>query len=128
MDMDTGTEEALVEGSGGCRDTGGRAQESPSLGQPEDCGPHGVLGLCLTMLGTYPANTMVDERALAECLATSPRTVRRMVHCGQIPQGIKLGCRRMWITGKVLEFLLERADTLAADAKQVARRMRVNGV
>lgn len=78
-------------------------------------------GLHLRGLAMLCEGTMLDEKALAECLGTSPRTLRRMVRRGEIPQGIKLGGRRLWVVGKVREYLAEQADRLADDAKRIAR-------
>ena len=84
----------------------------------------GAIGRSLGDLARKPAGTLMDERALADCLDVSPRTLRRMVKRGQLPNGIKLGGRRMWLAEKVLQFLNDRADELAGEAKKTASRLK----
>ncbi len=81
-----------------------------------------MTALVLDGLSKCPAGTLLNERALADCLAVSPRTVRRMVAHGQLPAGIKLGGRRIWIAEKVMEFLVSRSDDLATEARKRAFR------
>jgi len=88
---------------------------------------HGRGGVCLTELAGLPDAALVDERALAACLRTSTRTLRRMVHRGEIPQGLKLGGRRMWLAGKVRNYLSEQAERLTNDAKRIARHFVLTG-
>jgi len=84
-----------------------------------------AVGLCVTQLAELPAESLLDSAALARCLSVSTRTLRRMAGRGELPKGIKLGGRRVWIAGKILEFLAHRADRHAAEAKKVAARLAV---
>ncbi len=73
-----------------------------------------------TDLATLPSGTLLDERALARCLQVSPRTLRRMVVRGELPPGIRLGGRTVWIAGRVLEHLNARAERIARQAEKNA--------
>ena len=81
-------------------------------------------GLCVTQFADLPAEAILDARALGRCFSVSTRTLRRMVARGQLPRGIKLGRRRMWLAGKVLQYLTAEADRRAAEAKRIASRLR----
>jgi len=82
-------------------------------------------GLCLTKLANLPYDTLVDCEALGGCLAVSTRTLRRMVGRGQIPKGLLLGGRRMWMAGKVVDYLREMSERQEAVAKTQAARLAV---
>ena len=77
-------------------------------------------GICLTGLAANPQYTLLDEHALAKMLKVSDRTVQRMVLRGQLPAGIKLGSRRMWMVGKLIEFLGAESDRLKKEAHRIA--------
>lgn len=81
--------------------------------------------LALDGLAKAQPGTLLNEHAMAECLAVSPRTLRRMVQRGQLPNGIKLGGRRMWVTEKVMEFLVDQSNELAQEARRLAHRYKV---
>lgn len=85
-------------------------------------------GVCLTGLADRPAQALLDEHALADTLKVSPRTVRRMVQRGQLPEGIKLGSRRMWVVGKLTEFLGAESDKMAKEAQRVSALYRGAGI
>jgi predicted DNA-binding transcriptional regulator AlpA len=85
-------------------------------------------GLCITGLAEMPERTLLDERAMASALHVSPRTIRRMVMRGQLPAGIKLGSRRMWLVGKVTEFLSAESDKSAAEARRIAALFMGSGI
>jgi hypothetical protein len=79
-----------------------------------------------TRLADLPHDTLLDSGALAELFGLSPRTLRRMVSRYELPPGIYVGGRKLWIAGKVLEYLVERAESLARDsAKRMARMKRM---
>lgn len=79
--------------------------------------------LISTQLGRYPPETLLDQEALAQALDVSPRTLRRMVARFELPPGMTLGGRKVWIVRKVLEYLTERAEELARKAGQAAAKL-----
>lgn len=101
----------------GCDDTAPEAIHGDAAGAAV-----GPIELALDGLAKAPAGTLLNERALASYLAVSPRTLRRMVQRGQLPNGIKLGGRRMWVTEKVMEFLVDQSNELAQEARRLAHR------
>ena len=82
-------------------------------------------GFCTSGLAELPGEALLDEKALANLLGISRRTVRRMVYLGQVPAGIKLGGRRVWVVSKLLEYLTEEAERMADVARATAARFRV---
>ena len=76
-----------------------------------------------TDLARLPREALLDQRSLAGALHVSPRTLRRMVTRFEVPPGVKLGARRIWIAGKVLEYLERRAEELASSASANERRV-----
>jgi predicted DNA-binding transcriptional regulator AlpA len=90
-----------------------------------DCGNqgHDQEGLYIVDLAELPANTLLDNQALAEVFSVSTRTLRRMVGRGEIPRGIRLGGRSMWIAGTLVEYLKAEAERQAAQARRLAANM-----
>jgi predicted DNA-binding transcriptional regulator AlpA len=97
-----------------CDREGGAEVVAPSVGVSE--------GYCVTALALLPANTLMDDRALATSLRISTRTLSRMVVKGQLPNGVKLGGRRVWMAGKIVEYISAAADRLAAEARRQSIR------
>ena len=93
-----------------------------SQGVDDEHSVRGTAGITLTALAELPAGAMLDETALAAALSVSTRTVRRMVDRCEIPAGVKLGARKMWFAERVLEYLRERADREATEARKAAAR------
>jgi hypothetical protein len=87
-----------------------------------------TVGICLTGLAEKPGQALLDEFALADILGVSTRTVRRMVLRGQLPNGIRLGGRRMWVVGKLAEFLSVESDRMAKEARRIAALYQAAGV
>jgi predicted DNA-binding transcriptional regulator AlpA len=79
-------------------------------------------GVFLTKLAGLPEGTLLNATALAECLSVSTRTLQRMVKHGQVPDGVKLGGRRVWMAGKVRGFLGDRSDRMAQAARKLSLR------
>lgn len=79
-------------------------------------------GLLMGLAG-LPPNALLGEKALAAVLDVSIRTLHRMVVRGQMPQGVKLGGRRVWMAGKVIEYLAAEAERLAMEARRLSIRM-----
>ena len=74
-------------------------------------------------LAQHPPGTMLDERALASALGVSPRTVRRMVDRCELPPGVRLGARKIWLSEKVLSFLRERSERGAVRSRRQAKKL-----
>ena len=81
----------------------------------------GQEGLYIVGLAELPAGAMVDSQALAEVLTVSTRTLRRMVGRGEIPRGIRLGGRSLWVAGKLVEYFNSEAERQATEARRVAK-------
>jgi len=81
-----------------------------------------VHGVSITALTGLPSGTVLDERALAQALKVSTRTVRRMADRGEIPPGVRLGARKVWLSDKVLAFLSERAEQAEISARRIRKR------
>lgn len=74
-------------------------------------------------LARMPVQTLLDERALAAALKVTTRTIRRMVGRYELPPGVPLAGRTVWLSGKVLAFLEEKLDRAARDAERRATAM-----
>jgi len=81
-------------------------------------------GLVLDGLATLAPNALVDQAALAAALRVNPRTVRRMVARGELPEAVKLGSRRLWLAGRVVEHLAGRAERAEHEAERRLERIR----
>ena len=68
--------------------------------------------LVSTDLALYAPETILDQAALGAALGVSPRTLRRMVARLEIPPGLPLGGKKVWLAGKVREFLALRAENV----------------
>ena len=76
-----------------------------------------------TSLGELHPNTLLDKVALAQALDVSPRTLRRMVARFEVPPGMTLGGKKIWLAGNVLQFLTERANDLAREAERMSKKL-----
>ena len=76
-----------------------------------------------TDLAKLPREALLDQRSLAGALHVAPRTLRRMVIRFEIPPGIKVGARKIWLAGKVIEYLERRAQDLASSSGDNERRL-----
>lgn len=81
------------------------------------------MGSVIDTLARMEARTLLNEIALAHALGVSTRTVRRLVVRNEIPPGVKLGARRVWLAGDVLGHVQRRADKAAREAERTARRI-----
>ena len=95
---------------------------------PDECehtgGADNTTGLGLRSLAECPVGTMLDERGLARALNVSARSIRRMVDRCELPAGVRLGSRKIWLSERVLAFLADRADLATREAKKQAARLR----
>jgi hypothetical protein len=84
-------------------------------------------GWVIDSLARMPPKTMLDQTAIAKAFDVSPRTIRRMVDRGELPAPKKLGTHRIWMVGRVLDFLDSglAATELQAELRKPNRQ--VNG-
>jgi len=71
-------------------------------------------------LAKLPEKALLDETALAAAFGVTPRTVRRMVGRHEIPPGVPLAGKTVWMAGKVLAFLEAKLDRMQASAQRRA--------
>lgn len=83
----------------------------------------GGTGVVISALAELPERAIVDERALADALQVSKRTVRRMVSRGELPPPVRFGGRAMWQVQAVLTWFEARAARASREAERAARRM-----
>ena len=112
---------------GAISESGIVAEGARDAGEGEVRVEQSTAGFCTKKLAELPAAALLDECALAGCLAVSTRTLRRMTGRGQLPPGMKLGGRRIWMAGKVIEFLTIEADRLMASTRRLSMRRSESG-
>ena len=78
----------------------------------------------LVALAELPPNAIIDQAALARALSVTERTIRRMVARFELPPGVPLAGRTVWLAGKVLAHFAAAADAAACEAQGVAARLR----
>lgn len=88
---------------------------------------HGVdgghpLGVAVSF-AAYGLDDLLNEVALAQVLGVCERTVRRMERKGHIPSGIRLGVRKVWRVGDIVEHLKRRAADAQVQAERNADRL-----
>ncbi|MDR1611801.1 MAG: hypothetical protein LBT97_03335 [Planctomycetota bacterium] len=75
-------------------------------------------------LGRYRPEDCITKQELAAALKVRDRTIQRMIDRFQIPPPVQLGSRKVWIAGRVLDWLnreMKRNEEAAAkDAKRLA--------
>ena len=76
-------------------------------------------------LGGFADGDMITKRELCRRLGCSDRTLQRMVERFEIPPGMTLGGRKVWIVGKVRAWFADAAERREAEALKEARRLRV---
>jgi predicted DNA-binding transcriptional regulator AlpA len=81
-------------------------------------------GVVLTKLAELPERAFIDEKALAQALGVTKRTVRRMVGRYELPPPVSFAGRSMWQVRKVLTWFETQADRLARDAQRSANRLK----
>ena len=97
---------------------------SPSEGaEPRDASEK-ESGVIITKLAELPRATLLDEKALAQTVGVTKRTVRRMVGRYELPPPVSFAGRSMWQVGKVLSWFEARAEQLAKEAERSAQRLK----
>ena len=75
-----------------------------------------------------PPNTILDEEGLADCFNVDPRTIRRMVERCELPAGVKQGNRKLWVAGKLMDFINDRMqeniDTANKEYNRLSQHLR----
>lgn len=80
-------------------------------------------GRVVIRLAELPAQTLLDERALAASLGLTMRTVRRMVRRNELPPPVPFGGRSTWMVANVLAHFARRAERAARDAERETQRL-----
>ena len=76
-------------------------------------------------LGGFADGDLITKPELCRCLNCSDRTLQRMVERFEIPPGMTLGGRKVWIVGKIRAWFADAAERREAEALKEARRLRV---
>ena len=84
-----------------------------------------TVNAALITLDRFPDDRILTKTELAEALCCSPRTLNRMVEKFEIPPGIILGGRCVWIVGKVKLWIASSASRREAEAEKEAMRRRL---
>lgn len=99
------------------------ASEEP-IKTRDDTQANDTSGIIITKLAELPEKALMDERALAEVLGVTKRTIRRMVARYELPPGILFGGRKRWQAGQVLRWFEAEAERMADQAEKEARKFR----
>ena len=94
------------------------------LNEEKSSDPPDEPGRVMTELAALPETALLDEAALARALGVCPRTVRRMVIRHELPPGFKLGAKKTWLVGRILDWLHERAKNAEQEALRAASKIR----
>lgn len=76
--------------------------------------------MVITRLAELPPRAWLNEAALAEALGVTCRTIRNMETRHELPPPIKFGGRRIWIVGRILDWVEECAKREAQIAEREA--------
>jgi len=76
-------------------------------------------------LGRFNSEDFITKRELCGCFGCSERTLQRMVERYEIPPPTTLAGRKLWIVGKVRDWITEAANRKEAEALKEAKRFRV---
>ncbi len=79
--------------------------------------------LVITEFAEQPEDRFLDLRALANALGVSPRTIRRMISRCEIPAGIRLGGKKVWNAGTVLQYLNDRSKDAARKSGHLSGKL-----
>lgn len=89
---------------------------APQLNTDDDVNRYAVLA-------KLPSDQLVDIKALAKCMACSPRTILRRVNSFQLPPPIRLGNQSIWIVGRIKDWLDKNCKKAEAIANQEVSRL-----
>jgi hypothetical protein len=84
-------------------------------------------GFVVLELANLPEHALIDEKALARAFGCADRTIQAMVARYDLPPALDIAGRKLWIVGRLLAWLIDRADRLAQDAERRAEKLRVRG-
>lgn len=70
----------------------------------------------LTGLAGFHPDALLAQADLAEALGVCGRTLRRMVMKSELPPPVPLGGRKVWLAGRVRDWLRVRAERAEKDA------------
>jgi predicted DNA-binding transcriptional regulator AlpA len=79
----------------------------------------------LFTLGKFADEDYITKQELCEAFKCSPRTMQRMVERFEIPPPIWLAGRKVWIAGKLREWIAQNIERSETEAKEFAKKMRV---
>ena len=105
------------------RDKGTTKMDAENTEQHEPEKGTETKGRVCTGLATLPAQTLLDETALADALGTCKRTIRRMVSRYELPPAVRFGGRSTWQAGAVLRWFEGRAERAAQHAERMAKKL-----
>ena len=74
-------------------------------------------------LAKLPQETSLDARALACHLGVHRRTIRRMEDRRELPAGRRMGGRKHWIVGRILEYWDRQSQVAERDAETRDQRL-----
>ncbi len=81
----------------------------------------------LESLAALPHDAPLGAKVMAAIFGVGPRAIGRMVQRGELPPGIKVGGRNIWMAGVLREHLRRRAEDaakLAEERRDLMRRHR----
>ena len=94
-----------------------------------DCLPINVsesvseLGI-ITRLADLAPKTLLTEQALAGIFGVTDRTVRNMINRTELPPPISCAGRKMWFSGKILDWLESAAEVQEKEAHAIREKIR----
>lgn len=101
--------------AGAMTDRRGRA--SPNTGK--DGRP-----LLITKLAEMLRDAIVNEVALAAIFGKTPRTIRRWIERGELPEPFGMGGERMWFAGTVVDWLMAKSNAKQTESGMKLERRR----
>lgn len=71
-----------------------------------------------------PKDAIISEIGLAKLIGVTTRTVRRMVTRHELPPGIPFAGRKTWLAGRVLDWIIKRAEEAERKGERDLARIR----
>ena len=90
----------------------------------DDVTPEADSGMMIDELARLPSKTILDEARMASLLGVTERSIRRTVERGELPPGISLGKRTVWLSDRVLNYVDARAAEVEQEGRQRGRKIR----